>query len=49
MGNLDQIPGLVSEKPPDVPQWRHNVSDKKSYTEVHIKRLLRGYMQNLGP
>ena len=32
-----------------VPQLRHNGSVKKSYTEVHIRRLVRGYIQNFGP
>ena len=26
-----------------------NKFNQKSYTEVHIRRLVRGYMQNLGP
>ena len=47
-GKFEPNPKVSFRETTWVPQWRHNVSDKKSYTEVHIRRLLRGDMQNLG-
>ena len=31
----NQYPNTTFRETTHVPQWRHNVSDKKSYTEVH--------------